>query len=366
MGKSLEIIALTKKMLRDGIEQNTYWKDGLAPLPKSKALWLVSNTRIEDDEYCGVLGYEEEKMISFIFMFPDLLNAKSEGDAKKVYWMISWWVHPKYEHTVFGTYIYNEAVNYAGKQILIKSYAENVNDFYEKQPFTVIASRLRHTIFFSLDSSMLIGRFRFLKPFKFILDRINAFVGGIVKFINKSKLKSRTKALSYEYITQLDDETWSFIAPLCKDDLIYKTKEYVSWQISNSQYLQTPTPNKHPRKSLQTGISNNIHIHNLKIINEGKMIGFLSYIINYNEFNVKYFLVKDEEDYELCVDALVENFIQHKTTFIFTDDTRLSDCITKKYTTVFTHRVNKKALAHNDTKLDFENANVLNRDGHFY
>ncbi|WP_299436917.1 hypothetical protein [uncultured Aquimarina sp.] len=365
MSKDLQVIGLTKKMLSEAIDKNTYWKNDLAPLPKSKALWLVANNRITDDDYCGVIGYEGDKMISFIFMFPDLLNVK-DGTPKKVYWMISWWVHKTYKDTVLGTYIYNEAVNLTGKQILIKSYAENVNTFYEKQPFKVIASRLRHTIFFSLDASMLIGRFNFLKSFKFILDRIDSFVGAIIRFLNRSKLKNNVKTLSYEYVNQLDDDTWKFIKPLCDNDLIYKSKEYVDWQINDSQYLQTPVPDKHPHKSLQTGISNNIYLHNLKIIKEDKIIGFLSYVINYNEFNVKYFLVEDNKNYDLCVDALIENFIKQKTTFIFTDDTELSDNITKRYRTIFTHKVTKKGLAHNETEIDAENFAMLNRDGHFY
>ncbi|MBW1296537.1 hypothetical protein [Aquimarina litoralis] len=365
MSKDLQVIGLTKKMLREAIDKNTYWKNDLAPLPKSKAIWLVANNRIEDDDYCGVLGYEGDKMISFIFMFPDLLNA-NDDQPKKVYWMISWWVHKSYKDTVLGTYIYNEAVNLTGKQVLIKSYAENVTTFYEKQPFKVIASRLRHTIFFSLDASMLIGRFKFLKSFKFILDRFDSVVGSMIRFFNRSKLKSSVKELAYEYVNQLDNDTWRFIAPLCKSDLIYKTKEYVDWQIDASQYLQTPVPERHPYKSLQTGISNNIYLHNLKILKDDEIIGFLSYVVNYNEFNVKYFLVEKEENYDICVDALIENFIKQGTTFIFTDDTKLSDNITKRFKTIFTHKVTKKGLAHNDTKVETEHFEMLNRDGHFY
>ncbi|SEK53100.1 hypothetical protein SAMN04487910_0743 [Aquimarina amphilecti] len=365
MSKDLQVIGLTKKMLREAIDKNTYWKNDLAPLPKSKALWLVANNRIQEDDYCGVIGYEREKMISFIFMFPDLLNVK-DGDPKKVYWMISWWVHKSYKDTVLGTYIYNEAVNLTGKQVLIKSYAENVTTFYEKQPFKVIASRLRYTIFFSLDASMLIGRFKFLKSFKFILDRFDSFTGWAIRLLNTSKFKKSVSSLSYEFVNQLDNETWEFIKPLLDSDLIYKSKEYVNWQIDANQYLQTPVPDKHPHKSLQTGISNNIYLHNLKIVRGKEIIGFLSYVINYNEFNIKYFLVKDDQNYDACVDALMENFVKQKRTFIFTDDTKLSDNITKRYRTIFTHKVTKKGLAHNDTTIDSENFEMLNRDGHFY
>ncbi|GGX27033.1 hypothetical protein [Aquimarina muelleri] len=365
MSKDLQVIGITKKMLRDAVAKNSYWNGNLTPLPKSKALWLLSNSRIEEKDYCGVIGYEGEKMISFIFMFPDLLNNK-DLEPTKVYWMISWWVDKQFKNTVLGTYIYNEAVNLTGKQILIKSYAENVNSFYEKQPFTVIVSRLRHTIFFSLDASMLIGKFKFLKKFKFILDKIDATTAAIIRLLNKPKAKNKTRELSYEYINQLEDITWDFIEPLCKNDLIYKTKDYVNWQLYNMQYTQTPISKKHPYKSLQTGTSNNIYIHNLKIMKQDTIIGFLSYVINYNELNIKYFLVGEESNYNLCVDALIENLIQKKAKFIFTDDTKLSDTITKRYKTIFTHRVTKKGLAHKETKLGSEKLEMLNRDGHFY
>lgn len=365
MSEELEIVGLTKKMLRDFVINNTLWKTDLAPMPRSKAIWLISNERISENDYCGVLAYEGKKMVAFIYMFPDLINNKTK-EGKKAYWMIDWWVIDKYKDSILGTYIYNQAVKFAEKQVLIKGYTENVQEFYDKQPFTVIASRLRHTLFFSLDSSMLIGKFRFLKSVKFIIDGIDSIVGKTIRFINKKKLVNRTKQLKYDFINQLDNDTWSFIEPLCKDDLILKTFNYVNWQLDNNQYLQLPISKKTPYKNLQTGISNNIHIHNLKIISGDKIIGFLSYVINYNEFNVKYFLVEDEENYDLCVDALIENLIKSKRNFMFTDDTKLSDNIKKRYFSLFIHKVLKKGLAHNDTKIDNDSITMLNRDGHFY
>lgn len=366
MNENLEIVILTKELLKTSLDENRFWKhENLAPMAKSKAIWLCSNSRISNNDCLGILAVEEGEMVGFLFMIPDFINTYGTNQ-KKVFWMIDWWVAPRYKETILGTYIYNQAVRLAGKQILIKGYTENVQDFYDKQPFKVIASRLRHTIFFSLDSSMLIGRFRFLKHIKFIIDFIDSIVAGSIRSLNKFKFKSRTKNLQYDYITQLDNETWTFLEPELKNDLIYKTKEYVNWQISNTQYLQTPISQKKLIINLQTGSSHNIHIHNIKIISKGLIIGFISYTINYNELNVKYFITKDASNYDLCVDALVEHLVIAKRNFIFTDDSRLSDAIAKRYTTLFRHKVIKKGLTHNETDFDFEKFNLLNRDGNFY
>ncbi len=365
MSKDLKILPLTKKVLREAIDNNTYWKDSTVPLPKSKALWLISNDRIEEDDYCGVLGFENDKMISFIYMLPDFI-ALHNNEIKKIYWMILWWVDDQYENTVLGTYIYNEAINLADKQVIIKSYAEKVNDFYAKQPFEVLTSRLRYTIFFSLDSSILIGRFSFLKHFKFLIDKTNIFVSAAIRFLNKRRLRSAVKQLTYDYITQLDNQTWEFIAPLCKHDLIHKTKEYVNWQISTVQYTQIPIGKRYPYQSLQVGNGKNIHIHNVKIISNETLVGFLSFTINHKEFNVKYFLVDEDKNYDICVEALIDHFISIQASFIFTDDTRLYKAIHDKFRTLYTYKVLKKALAHKETQLDFNKLTLYNRDGHFY
>ena len=365
MSKNLEVVGITKKQLRHAIENNLYWRDPIAPLPKSKAIWLVSNPRIDEDDYCGVIGFENKKMVSFVYMFPDYLNTKNDT-IKKVYWLILWWINEAYKNTVLGNYTYTQALNLANKQVLVKAYAENVTSFYEKQPYKVIASRLRHTIFFSLDTSILIGRFPFLKPITFFVSKFDNLTYTVLKKLNKAKIKTTVfDGVSYEYINELDDDTWVFIKPLCENDLILKTKEYINWQINNVQYTQTPIA-KQSYASLQVGCSRNIHIHNVKIMKNYEIIGFLSFTINYNECNVKYFLVKDYENYNTCVDILIENLYATKTKFIFTDDLELSNNIKKRFKTIYTHKVTKKGLAHNEIDMDRDTLTFHNREGHFY
>ncbi|WP_010179257.1 hypothetical protein [Aquimarina agarilytica] len=364
MSKDLRIVPVTKAELRKAVEKNTYWETSMVPIPKSKAIWLLSNTRIEEEDYCGVFGFEGDKMVAFIYMFPDLFNFGKQ--IEKGYWELLWWVDHAYKDTVLGTYIFNEALNLANKKVIVKSYAESVNDFYEKQAFKLIQSRLRHTIFFSLDTNILLGRFSFLKYFKLILKGADKLVGALVNKLNKLKAKKRTATLEYHYLNKLDQATWEFIKPLCQNDLVHKTKEYIDWQLDNSQYTQIPVVNKFKQHSLQVGIGHNIRIHKVKIVQDETIIGFISYVINHKEFNIKYFLVSDQSNYDKCVDALIAHFTQSGMNFIFTDDTELSNNINKRFTTIFTYKIAKKALAHDSIEFGNEALKIYNRDGHFY
>ena len=363
MFTDLQVTPISKKMLSDSLNSNMLWENKFAPFPKSKVAWLLNNTRIDDDDYCFLIAKENEKIIAFIYMIPDLLNTKSD-QIKKIYWLISWWVHEDFKKTVLGTYIFNEALRLAKNQILIKSYAEHIVTFYEKQPLSIISSRHRYTIFFSADHTMLIGKFKFLKHVKYVLKKIDSLIASILGDINFRKLN--TKGLDYEYIAEIDEKTWQFIEPHCKNDIITKTKEYINWHIDNKQFCQLVIPKKNLNKFAETGASNNIHIHNLKVLKDSEIIGFISFIVNYNEFNVKYFIADNDENYNLCVDALINNFIATKARYIFTDDSKLATRIITKFTTIFTHKVIKKGLVHNDVKFELNDLTLHDRDGHFY
>ena len=95
MNENLKIIKLTKKLLKEAIDQNKFWnKNQMAPMPKCKALWLLSSPRISDDDYLGVIGIEGDELVSFLFMIPDYMNTNSTK-IKKAHWMIDWWVAEK-------------------------------------------------------------------------------------------------------------------------------------------------------------------------------------------------------------------------------------------------------------------------------
>lgn len=365
MSKNLQVQGITKAMLRESIQHNTHWNGALAPMPMSKALWMLANPRIEETDFCAVLTTENDQILSFISMIPDYLNLKN-NQFKKVYWMVLWWAAPQSKNTVVATYTFHEALKLTNHQILIKSYAEHVDAFYNKMPFKVIASRNRHTIFFSLDASMLVGRFKFLKHIRFLLDAIDNMFAFVINKINYQRLRKNTAPLRYDYINELDEATWKFIEPLCANDLILKSKDYINWHINNRQYTQIIVPGKKLYNAIKIGTSTNIFAHSLKILMEGKIIGFISFIINYNELNVRYFLVEHKTYYNLCVDVLIEHFIVKKAKYIFTDNQTLADAIRSRFITVYTHKSLKTGIAHNNLDINIEESQLMEQDGHFY
>ena len=163
----------------------------------------------------------------------------------------------------------------------------------------------------------------------------------------------------------------------CPDNLLYTGGGLFSFARSNAgktEFISRSTASCHMVLPFSLsranaccrvcGLSNNISIYNIKVLKENTVIGFLSFLINYNELNVKYFLVKEDSYYNLCVDALIDNLVKLKRNYIFTYDSKLANNISKRYATIFSYKVQKEALIHKE--LNIKNKKIKNRDGHFY
>lgn len=361
MYNDLQIIHLTKSELRVSIKEDLYWSGSISMMPKSKAKWLLNNNRIEEEDYCGVLGVENKEIVAFVYLLPDLIRT-STNTIEKVYWELLWWVDAKYKNSILGTYIYKEAVDLVGQKMILKSFAENVNDFYAKQPFDIIASRVRYTIFFSVDDEMLISRFNFLSKLKFLIKPVNKLSAYLFNSINDLRAKKTLNNAHLEVCFTLASDTLQFVKKACENDFVVVDQEYLKWQLDPRQYQQVNKQTKY----LIPGASPNIKLKNITIKKEGKIIGFISFLINYSECNVKYFLVDDVSCYEYCVAVFINAVIQEKAIFVFTDDTDLASEITKKYNSVFVYKQEKKSLAHKNLNLGNSAVTILNHNGHFY
>ena len=96
----IKIISLTKNMLEHALKHDLYWgkNNQVVPFSKNEAKWLLQNERIQSEDLCAVLGYEDDELISFVYMVPDYLQ--TDQGHQKVYWSNRWWIHKKYENSV--------------------------------------------------------------------------------------------------------------------------------------------------------------------------------------------------------------------------------------------------------------------------
>ncbi|WP_339916538.1 hypothetical protein [Yeosuana marina] len=361
----MDIISLTKKQLREALDLNTYWQNKEVVMPKSKARWLLKNERIEEDDYVAIIGLENTQIIGYTLIVPDIIQTKDHKTCK-IHWIHIWCVDKNCKDGILGPYIFNKTIKILNQQVLLNSYQENTNKFFDKGPFEIINKRLRYTVFFNLEPDIIISKFPIFKYVDWLIVLCNKTIVKSVNYLNQKKLKKITAHLTYEYLNELDEETWEFLSKRCQNDFTVKTKSVINWHIDNSQYTQTPISKKFKFSYYSTGFSENIYSYTLKILEDTALIGFISYVVNGMEFNLKYFICKDNTYGEKCMAALMEHFFKSKASYIITDDTKLVQQIKNQYKPVFTYQIEKKTIAHKNMGLNFEDVLVTDRDGRFH
>lgn len=364
MVPDLKVDILTKKALIEALNQNTYWNKGWIVMPKSKVYWLATNKNIADEAICAIVCTQNGQIISYVLTLPDTIQLK-DGTKHQVNWLREWWVAPPFEGTVVASFVFNKALKKLKNNLLIESNAAKVEDFLKPQ-FKTIYSKTRHTLFLKLHKDVLASKLSFAKYLGVPIAVANATIVKLINRLNYNKTQNQLKGLHYEYVNQLDDTTWQFVKDRCEQDFSIKSKNYINWLLDNKQYVQTPIAHRFPFKFSTTGFSKNIHNHSFKIVKDQETIGFISYLHNMIEFNVRFFITKDDAHYPIVLAALMEHALQSGATYIITDDVQLNHEINTTYKTLFTYKQVKTAKAHKRMELNFEDILLTDRDGRFH
>ena len=365
MNNNLEVITLTKNTLREAISRNKYWSNSYeAPFSKNKARWMLENNRAEDDDVLVILGCENHIIVAFVALVPDWIENKA-GDVKKIFWSQRWWASDAYKDTILPTYTKSISLKECNNQVVIKFLGDNTKAYYKKQPFTKFSERKRHILIFSIDYGILVYKMKSLKKLAPLLKALDTSSRKVISIINTLKTKKRTQNLEIEYMSSIDKNTWDFIEKHCTHDVVPKTQNYINWQISNNQYHDVNVDTSRSNfKCLLASVSNNIYNLSFLVKKENDIIGFVSGFVTGKRFTVRYFCANDN-NFDYCVDALIQNFIKAKCTLLQTENSILGQRIKSKYLTVYTDAKQLFSLIHDDVSKDMANAIVNDQDGNF-
>ena len=359
----IDIISLSKKDLKLSLSDNTFWGADMKTVPfsMSKAQWLLENRRIEEDDICAIIATRKNKIISLVYLVPDLINTTS--GLKKVYWSRRWWIHDDYKNTVLPTYTIKQSESLVKNQIIIKFLGKSVVDFYKKQPYTEISKRTRYFIIFNLDATLIVSKIKYLKYLKPLVYALDGASRNIISFINKKKLKS--KHLKYSYVSVINEDLWKFLEPFYSKDLVPKSKSYLNWQINNNQYTNAAVKEKLSYECLIGSTDSNIHNLSFSIYKSDKRLGFISILIRGKEAIVRYFTCENI-NFNICADALMEQLIKQKISRFQTENEQLGQYIQNKYLNVYTDKRKLYGLI-NKNVLDVipEEIVINDQDGNF-
>ncbi|MBR9854797.1 MAG: hypothetical protein GYB37_09505 [Algicola sp.] len=360
----LQVVLLTKRELREYLQSPKQQRKYPLPFSQNKSQWLLSKPGLDENDPLAVMAVSGGELLSFAHLVPDFLSSSGQGSGTKIFWIVQWWAAPSAKSTVISTYVFSEALRLSNNRVLTKAYEENADTFYKKQPFSVIASMDRHTIFLGLAKDMVNQKLRlpnWSSPITRLMESISMKCYNI---INSSRVNKLTKDLDLRYMNQLDGEAWDFIEPYLQNDLAAKDLDQVNWQLDPNQYVSKPWKHGKTDGSKIRGFAERIGIVSFLVYRNEKAIGFVSFHYIHSTAYMKYCVANNADMAGVCA-CLYKNLYELNISYIFTDNQTLAEHFTKTLSVFYQYRQTKKSMAHNTLHKELQVSHLAEQDGHF-
>ncbi|MBC73608.1 MAG: hypothetical protein CMH47_15375 [Muricauda sp.] len=360
----LQVVLLTKKELLKYLESPNDQRKYPLPFSQNKAQWLLDKPELDENDCLAVMAVSGGKLLSFAHLVPDFLSSPDQDTGTKIYWIVQWWAAPSAKSTVISTYVFSEALRLSNNMVLTKAYEENADTFYKKQPFSVIGTMERHTIFIGVAKDMVNQKLRLPKWLSPITRWVESISMKYYNAINSSRVNTLTKDLDLRYMNQLDVEAWNFIEPYLQSDLVAKNLAQINWQLDPRQYVSKPWNHGKTDDSKIRGFAERIGIVNFLVYRYGKAIGFVSFHYIHSTAYMKYCIANDADMPGVCA-CLYKNLYKLNISYMFTDNQTLAEHLTKTLSVFYHYRQTKKSMAHNTLHKELQVSQLAEQDGHF-
>lgn len=210
----------------------SFWNHSFLSISKNRLYAHYKNPNISSDDVVLLLAYYNSKLVGYMGIYIDRILINEEQD--KIGWLSTWWVDPSTKGTGVGRSILDKMYILMDGKIGISQFTKSAQRVYDKSGYFTslkenngIKAVLRSNLQFVIP--MVFPHFTPLKP---ILNQIDSFLNFFINiklFIQKKILLSNAQQLKLDYLTFIDDESFSIINKFSKNDLSPKNKAFFEW-----------------------------------------------------------------------------------------------------------------------------------------
>ncbi len=228
------------------------------PISRHRALSHALNPHALPEDIILLLAYENEVLVGYLGAMPDELNYRDK--KMRVAWLSCMWVDSQQRGKGIAPMLLTRAHRVWQGRLLITNFIPVAKRAYDKTGlFTEfkILKGVRGYLRFNL-TEILISKKPSLKRVRMLLNIVdhilNAFNEVRLVIGYRRLLKNR---FSFEYVRDVDEETWKFIGTLSFKHLTPKTVEDFHWLMHYPWILNTPSEDLNSRRyEFSSGIRN--------------------------------------------------------------------------------------------------------------
>lgn len=309
----MELKKIKLNQLQKYIDSEEYKQSAYIPISKHRALSHLRNPRAKADDLVLVLVYQDKEMVGYLGVFADDLHFTT--GVEHVGWLSCMWVNPimrgqgvakKLIQTVF------DAWNY---KILVTEFTPAAYGLYQRtEQFLDLAKPKGIRGYLRLNLHYLLPQ----KNEKWNKWRpLLGWIDAGFNLVNDWRLKMKsTTSPTFEYLSELDEESWTLIQQVKKKELMNRGKTELQWLVNNPWLLSGGLQDYNAIRYHFSAVASPFSFLNIKIYNEAKQqIAFLIVSIRGKNMKVPYAYF-DKKHTQAVVEVLYKHLLELKLDMI--------------------------------------------------
>jgi GNAT superfamily N-acetyltransferase len=336
----MEIREIRQHQLQAYVDSTEYKRSKYVAISKHRALSHIRNHRVKPDDLVLVLIYEAEEMVAYLGVFADDLHFST--GVEHVGWLSCMWVNPIMRGKGIAKKLIQAVFEAWDYKILVTEFTPAAHGLYNRtEQFLDLTKPEGLRGYLRLNLAYLLPKkdekWNKWKPFLSCID-------ALFNLPNSLRLKGRksnileSKGISFEYLSEIDEEAWSFIEANKSKELINRSREDLTWLVKNQWLLSSGLKDHNAKRYHFSATDASFTFLNVKVYDkELKMLGFLLISIRGKNMKIPYAYFLDGAE-EQVLEVVYEHLVSLKLDMLTVFHPALVKAIKKGETPFFKKR----------------------------
>ena len=317
MAEQVDLRLYTVAQLKDWLFHN-HMVEGLSEtlIDKSRAYALVTNPFVTNDMSLVSALFVDGKVAAYTYAFPDRME-KPQG--RTIFWNTTLYVNPRYEGRGYAYCVIAAICELYGEDYFDLDAAEASVENLRYQGLTV--TYLPQYILRQKASRSRGWKASIARSWERLQEYLHSKERELRRQLSQSDYR-------LQYVSFVDDETYTFIKAHAEGDLFLRRQETFNWILQHPFMQESPLRRRVRRRCRFSSAEPTFKMYGIVVRKQDKTVGFVVLRASQDEWAVKY-IYYDESAHEDVFLAVTEHLLEQRKVVFCTADKRLHDFVAK-------------------------------------
>ncbi|MFY9397996.1 MAG: GNAT family N-acetyltransferase [Desulfomonilia bacterium] len=277
-----------RELLDEECRESLLSRDVL-PITRHKLLSFVNNPNAKEDDVLLLVAYDGDAVVGYIGLLPDRVFI--DGAERRIAWLTSWWVDPRYRRQGTGGFLLVTAMNHY--PIVTSGSTDEADKVFAASKKLTLLKTLkgRELIVRSCSARFIRKKYPKLQGLTPVMECIDGFLNIFVdlRFLLWKRRHARLEPFLVEFVAEIDHQTDRFIHEHRERELYRRGAEELNWAIRYPWVLPAPFADRTASRYYFSSLAKRFFHLNAKVYDhEKRMVGFVMFRVRDNHMTIPY------------------------------------------------------------------------------